>query len=62
VGFGSAYLSDPEGALRIHIKDASTTEQVRQGSKMAEFLVCRACGILVAAYGGGRYGSQYLNQ
>ncbi len=49
VGFGSAYLSDPEGSLTIHIKDASKIEQVRQGNKIAEFLLCRACGVLVAA-------------
>ena len=60
VGFGAAYLSDPEGSLTIHIMDAGATEQVRQGNEIADFLVCRTCGVLVAALhedGGQSFGA-----
>jgi hypothetical protein len=47
VGFGAAYLSDPDGTLTIHIQDAEATERVRQGDKLVDCLVCRRCRVLV---------------
>jgi hypothetical protein len=51
---GAAWVSDPGGELRIRSRDAML-HGVRQGSGQAEFLLCRACGVLVAvvAHGAG---------
>lgn len=45
---GAAWLSDDKGSLLIRIKDRHESETYRQGSKQAEFLLCRNCGVLVA--------------
>jgi hypothetical protein len=55
---GAAYVSDPAGRLRI-TGSASLTDY-RQGSGTARMLLCRACGVLVAAVleeDGRRYGT-----
>ena len=44
----AAYLSDPDGSLLVQITDDEQCGRYRQGSGRAEFLVCRACGVLVA--------------
>jgi hypothetical protein len=44
---GAAYISDAEGALRFRIEDHNALVTYRQGSKQAEFLLCRRCGILL---------------
>jgi hypothetical protein len=44
----AAYVSDAEGSLRIRIKNARALATYRQGSEMAEFLLCNQCGVLVA--------------
>lgn len=41
----AAWLSDPDGRLRIRADDA--LQRYRQGSGQAEFLLCRDCGVLV---------------
>jgi hypothetical protein len=46
---GAAYVSDPQGALRIRIRDAQLAGHYRQGSGMADLLLCRNCGVLVGA-------------
>ena len=46
---GAAWLSDPRGALEIHIADAADLSRYRQGAEIAEMLLCRRCGVLVAA-------------
>ena len=43
----AAWVSDPGGHLRIHASGAGL-QRYRQGSGQAEFLLCRACGVLVA--------------
>lgn len=45
---GAAYVSDPEGRLRIRVRDAARMNEYRQGSGQAEFIVCAQCGVLVA--------------
>lgn len=45
---GAAYLSDPQGALSIRVRDASDTVNYRQGSGLAECLLCKKCGVMVA--------------
>src|SRR5215207_4374479 len=47
---GAAYVSDPNGALRIQITDARERSTYRQGSGQAEFLLCKRCGVLVGAF------------
>lgn len=42
----AAWVSDPQGALRI--AGASRAGRYRQGSGQAEFLFCGQCGVLVA--------------
>jgi [ribosomal protein S5]-alanine N-acetyltransferase len=46
---GAAYVSDPQGELRIQINDESQVSRFRQGSSTAEMLLCRLCGVLVGA-------------
>jgi hypothetical protein len=56
----AAYLSDAAGSLSILIKDAGAAANYRHGSGKGEFLLCRNCGVFVAAlYRGdhGTYGS-----
>jgi len=52
----AAYVSDPAGALTIHIRDAKLTSRYQQGSTQAEFLLCCRCGVLTAVLyeGAGR--------
>ena len=44
---GAAYLSDPEGALRISVGDGQLLGKYRQGSASADCLFCRRCGVLI---------------
>lgn len=44
----AAYLSDPKGSLTIRIKDEDKLGRYRQGNGIAEFLICRNCGVLTA--------------
>jgi hypothetical protein len=46
---GAAYVSDPQGALRIRIRDERHAGRYTQGSGLAELLLCRNCGVLAAA-------------
>lgn len=46
---GAAYVSDPEGKLEIGIRNEKDLSRYRQGSGSAEMLVCRNCGVMVAA-------------
>ena len=45
---GDSYVSDPQGALLIHIKDERHLRKYRQGSGIADCLLCGNCGVLVA--------------
>lgn len=44
---GAAYFSDPQGALRIGVRDAQLLGRYRQGSAIADCLFCRRCGVLI---------------
>ena len=44
----AAYVSDPQGRLHLTV-DAEALLEYRQGSQQAHFLLCRTCGVLVAA-------------
>lgn len=45
---GASYVSDPHGKLGIRVRDRANLGRYRQGSGIAECLVCRNCGVLVA--------------
>ena len=46
---GAAYISDPQGSLRIQIRERERSSIYRQGSGRAEFLLCGNCGVLIGA-------------
>jgi hypothetical protein len=46
---GALYVSDPLGPLLIRIKDEREIGRYRQGSGIADCLLCRNCGVLVGA-------------
>lgn len=48
---GAAYLSDADGSLSIHVEAMERLQRYRQGSGIAQMLVCGHCGVLV----GGLY-------
>jgi hypothetical protein len=43
------YTSDPNGRVTIRLADASVS-RYRFGLRLADFLICRTCGVFVAAY------------
>jgi hypothetical protein len=47
---GAEYVSDPLGSLHIRIKAEREVGRFRQGSDIAELLLCRTCGVLVGAF------------
>src|SRR5689334_21205261 len=51
------YTSDPEGHVVIRLENETSASRYRFGLRLADFLICKACGVFVAAYepdGGGR--------
>ena len=46
---GARTVADPEGALRITVADDARCSLYRFGLKTADYLVCRDCGVYVAA-------------
>jgi hypothetical protein len=46
---GAVWVSDPRGSLRVRIADASDAGRYSQGAGIAQMLLCRRCGVLVAA-------------
>lgn len=46
---GASYISDSEGKLVISFKDERDVSRYQQGNKLADFLICKNCGVLVAA-------------
>jgi hypothetical protein len=43
---GAAYVSDSNGSLAVRITDQSSVGTYRQGAGLAEFLLCKSCGVL----------------
>ena len=43
---GASYTSDSWGTLVINIKNESEVSKYRQGSKIADFIICKNCGVL----------------
>ncbi len=46
----AAYTSDPAGSLSLTAADATLLARYRFGTRTADFLLCRSCGVFVAAY------------
>jgi hypothetical protein len=44
---GAAYVSDPQGSMRMQVKDARQLGKYHQGSGIADCIICRNCGVLV---------------
>jgi hypothetical protein len=43
------FTSDPLGEVSIAIRDSNRVARYRFGTKTADFIVCRACGVFIAA-------------
>ena len=46
---GVSGVSDPGGKLEISLHDPAEVSRYRFGTRTADFLVCRTCGVFVAA-------------
>jgi len=46
---GSLYTSDAAGELHVTLHEPERVERYRFGSQTADFLICTACGVFVAA-------------
>ncbi len=46
----AAYVSDAQGSLLVRIKDERHSRKYRQGSELADFLLCARCGVLVGVF------------
>jgi hypothetical protein len=54
------YTSDPTGLLEIRASESSVS-RYRFGLELADFLICRTCGVFVAAYEPGEPGRAVIN-
>ena len=48
-GHGARTISDPKGSVAFQVAEASKLERYRFGTRSSEFLICRNCGVYVAA-------------
>lgn len=55
------YTSDPAGRVTIRIAREADTSRYRFGHRLADFLICRTCGVFVAAYEPGSPGRAVVN-
>jgi hypothetical protein len=46
---GSLAAADPEGLLRVHVREPADMLRYAFGLRTADYLVCRGCGVYVAA-------------
>ena len=51
VRHGARTLSDPNGTATIRVRDSSQFQRYRFGLSTADYLLCRTCGVFVAAVG-----------
>lgn len=45
----AAYVSDAHGSLALRIHDERAVGKYAQGDQLAEFVLCRNCGVLIGA-------------
>lgn len=43
------YISDPKGSLEFNVADKSLLNRYRFGHKTADFIICKNCGVFIAA-------------
>jgi hypothetical protein len=55
------YTSDPDGHVTIRVAGEDAVSRYRFGLRLADFLVCRICGVFVAAYEPGSPGRAVIN-
>jgi hypothetical protein len=55
------YTSDPAGRITIEIDNEADLSRYRFGLALADFLICRRCGVFVAAYEPGPPARAVLN-
>lgn len=55
------YTSDPAGHVTIRIANDASASRYRFGLRLADFLICRTCGVFVAAYEPGDPGRAVIN-
>ena len=48
-GHGARTISDPKGSVSFQVAVASKLKRYRFGTRSSEFLICRDCGVYVAA-------------
>ena len=56
----ASYISDADGKLLIHINNTDLAKSYKQGSGLADFLICSKCGVFVCviySYNGITIGS-----
>ena len=46
---GARNASDPNGAMRISVREPANLERYRFGLKTADFLICKTCGVYIGA-------------
>lgn len=44
---GAAYVSDPQGSMRMQVNESHQSGKYRQGSGIADCIICKNCGVLV---------------
>ncbi|WP_136621584.1 MULTISPECIES: GFA family protein [Mesorhizobium] len=52
VRHGSRAVADPDGRLIISVKDEARLRRYQFGLRTADYLICRECGVYVAAIAG----------
>jgi hypothetical protein len=55
------YTSDPAGSVTIRAPAEADLIRYRFGLRLADFLICRTCGVFVAAYEPGAPGRAVIN-
>ena len=55
------YTSDPDGRVAIGVRDEASVSRYRFGLRLADFLICRTCGVFVAAFEPGPPGRAVMN-
>lgn len=57
---GASYVTDPQGKLKIKVRDPQLLRYYHQGDENADFMVCMNCGVLAGVtyqYAGVIYGA-----
>lgn len=47
---GALYVADSKGTLTIRIRNENEVSKYRQGSRIADFLICKNCGVMTNVF------------